>query len=74
MNRALEHDHVVSIDSEKARLTIYRLYRDGSRALMTFVDLPGPQSTEEALRSFCERLGENILFDSPAGRKLLRAD
>ena len=72
MDPTLQHDHVVCVDAEKARLTIYRLDRDGSRALFTFVDLP--QSTEEALRSFCERLGENILLDSPAGRKLLRAD
>ena len=74
MGSAAEYDHVISISAGNARLTIYRLYSDGSRALHTFVDLPGPQTTEERLRSFCELLGENILLDSPTGRKLLRAD
>jgi hypothetical protein len=74
MDPVATYDHVISINAENARLTIYRLYGDGSRTLHTFVDLPAPQSAEEALRAFCERLGENILLDTPAGRKLLRAD
>ena len=65
------HEHVVSIDAETARLTIYRVHGDGTRILYTSIELPTPPNTKQALRSFCAKLGESLLLDSPVGRKLL---
>lgn len=53
-------------------LTIYRV-RGAERQLFTSVKLPDATwgTGRQAIEEFCQMLGENILFDSPAARKLL---
>ena len=66
-----EHSHLIEIDQDERSLTIYRV-RDGERALYTSVNLPSTtwDADRHAIENFCRILGENILFDSPAARKL----
>lgn len=66
------HAHLVEIDEGGRSLTIYRV-RDGERQLFTSVKLPEEtwDSDRPAIENFCRMLGENILLDSPAARKLL---
>jgi hypothetical protein len=66
-----QHSHLIEID-EEGSVRIYRI-RDGERELYTSVELPSTtwDTDPQAIESFCRTLGENILFDSPAARKLL---
>lgn len=65
--------HLVEIEEVTRRLAIFRIYDDGRKELFTFVDLPllPADQGEESLAEFCRLLGENLLLDSPAGRKLM---
>jgi len=47
---------------------------DGSEHLYTSTKLPtgDAQDNREEFESFAKQLGENILLDSPAARKLLK--
>jgi hypothetical protein len=67
-----QHSHFVEIDEGERSLTIYRV-RDGERELYTSIKLPSTtwDADRRAIESFCRTLGENILFDSSAARKLL---
>lgn len=69
---ATQHSHLIQIDEGERSLTIYRV-RDGERELYTSVKLPDTtwDTDRPAIENFCRTLGENILFDSPAARKLL---
>jgi hypothetical protein len=68
-----QHSHLIEIDEGEGSLRIFRV-RDGERELYTSVELPSTtwDTDPQAIESFCRMLGENILFDSPAARKLLR--
>jgi hypothetical protein len=63
-------DHLVEVDEQNRTVRITRLYSDGRRQLFTEVHIPEkrPKAVEAEL---LQRLGENILLDSPAGRALL---
>ena len=67
------YSHVLEIDEEKRILTIYRVFDDGSKQLFTSVDFPGKSffDDEPRFREFALKLGENLLLDSPAARRLL---
>lgn len=67
-----QHSHLIEVDEGERSLTIYRV-RDGERELYTSVKLPASTCDigRRAISSFCRTLGENILFDSPAARRLL---
>lgn len=67
------YGHLVEIDPEQKRVTIYRVFESGKRSLYTYVDLPKKTRDEdqEAYEKFARLLGENILLDSPTARKLL---
>jgi hypothetical protein len=67
-----QHSHLIEIDESEGLLTIYRV-RGGERELYTSVKLPSTtwDSDRKAIENFCRTLGENILYDSPAARKLL---
>ena len=55
---------------EDKQLHIFRVYEGGKEELYTTIDLPDPNNEEE-LNGFFRILGENIILDSPAARKLL---
>lgn len=63
---------LIEIDEAGRMLTIYRI-RGTERQLFTTVRLPEATrgADRPAIEDFCRMLGENILLDSPAARKLL---
>lgn len=65
--------HLVEIDEASGCLTIYRVFADGKRHLYTTVPLPPriDDADSSAYEAFARTLGENILLDSPAARKLI---
>ena len=67
-----DYSHLVEIDTQERLLTIYRV-SGTERQLYTSVKLPDGQSETGSVgfEEFCRTLGENILFDSAAARKLL---
>ncbi len=67
------YSHRVDVDEVARRLTIRRVHAGGRLELYTEMDLPTKtvDESEEAFRTFCCLLGENLLLDSPAARKLL---
>lgn len=65
------YDHVLHIDAATREVQIYRLDSNGERSLYTSVKLPESRGWTPELESFARQLGENILLDSPAARKLL---
>lgn len=62
-------NHLVKTGEDK-KLHIFRVYEGGKEELYTAIDLPDPNNEEE-INSFFRKLGENIILDSPAARKLL---
>ena len=66
------HAHLIEVDGAGRTLAIYRV-RGTDRQFFTSVKLPeGTRGADRpAIEGFCRMLGENILFDSPAARKLL---
>jgi DNA-binding PadR family transcriptional regulator len=65
-------NHLVEIDEEAKRLTIYRIYEDGRKELYTHVDMPiSSEGDKEKFQNFSQLLGENLLIDSPVARRLL---
>jgi len=67
------YHHILEIDEEKRLLTITRQFQDGTQQLFTSVELPSTTLSEDAesFRNFSQMLGENLLIDSPAARRLL---
>jgi hypothetical protein len=65
--------HTVEIEEATRKLTINRLYEDGSRELFTEITLPtdGAAANPSSYAEFTMQLGENILLDSPIARRLL---
>ena len=63
--------HLVEIDEISRMLKISRLFSDGKKQFYTEVQLPpASQAHESAVYTeFARTLGENILLDSPAGRR-----
>jgi len=66
------YSHLVEIDEETRILSIYRI-SSRRRQLYTSVELPsGPCVAGNAVfDEFFKLLGENIVFDSPQGRRCL---
>ncbi|WP_312786290.1 hypothetical protein [Stenotrophomonas indicatrix] len=69
------YSHLVEIDEETRILSIYRISLR-RRELYTSVELPsGPCVAGNAVfDDFFKLLGENIVFDSPQGRRCLGLD
>jgi hypothetical protein len=65
--------HLVEVDEAQRRLRIYRVFSDGKRHLYTETQLPPPAAgpNNPVFERFARTLGENILMDSPAGRRAL---
>jgi hypothetical protein len=66
------YNHLVEIDEEKNLLTIYRI-TETEKQLYTSIELPNKtwSQSPEAIKEFCQQLGENLIIDSPSARKLL---
>jgi hypothetical protein len=65
--------HLIEIDEETRSLTVFRVDSDtGQRTLYTSVDIPPAdvEPGEVQFREFARQLGENLLLDSPAARRL----
>ena len=71
MNDLPNYAHLIKINGQENRLEIYRLMPDGRQDLFTYVDLPQIDINKEKFSDFARLLGENILLDSPAFRKLI---
>ena len=67
------HNHLIEINEDKRKLSIYRVMPDGEMEFYTSVELPSINAQEDwdSFQSFALSLGENILFDSQTARKLL---
>lgn len=65
--------HVVSIDSEKKLLQIYRLFDDSKKEFLTECSIDGisAQNNWDKFAQFAQQLGENILMDSPSARQVM---
>ncbi len=65
--------HLLEVDEDKRRISIYRISADGKKQLFTSVDLPSKtfSEDEDGFKRFARHLGENLLLDSPVARKLL---
>nr|WP_320114951.1 hypothetical protein [uncultured Desulfuromonas sp.] len=63
--------HIVEIDEKERLLTIYRVQGE-ERHLYTSISLPDKSWDEspDDIKEFCQKLGENIIIDSPIARKL----
>jgi hypothetical protein len=68
-----KYSHLVEVDEHARKLIVQRVYADGRKELFTQVDLPATTASakKKSLDEFCRKLGENLLLDSPAARKLL---
>ena len=64
-------DHLVCFDETSRVMTIYRVHGDGTRTLFTTAALPETRGWTAASERFAMQLGENLLLDSPAARRLL---
>ncbi|HEX4178477.1 MAG TPA: hypothetical protein VHY57_08570 [Rhizomicrobium sp.] len=67
------YNHLIEINETDRTLTIYRL-RGSEKELYTRTDIPDViwDQEQDEMKTFCRRLGENILLDSPQARKLLQ--
>jgi hypothetical protein len=65
-----EFSHMVEIDEEDRVLRIHRVFSGGRRQLFTETTIP-PDASGPNLSKFAHTLGENILLDSPAARRIL---
>ena len=68
------YSHLLEIDEEKKTLSIYRVYSSGKKILYTKKKFPKIYSPDdqEHIQQFAQILGENLLIDSPAARRLLK--
>ena len=67
-------DHLVKIDAD-SKLIIYRIYEDGRQELFTSIEIPKKDNEEfdkDLFSTIAKRLGEDILIDSPKGRKAFK--
>ncbi len=68
-----EFSHLIEIDEGTRLVRIHRVFPDGRRQLFTETALPfhtmDPKGSQYA--EFARLLGENILLDSPAARRVL---
>ena len=66
------YSHILEIDEERKLLVIKRVFEDGTRQLFTSIALPGKTfpEDEQGFREFAQKLGENLLLDSPVARRL----
>ncbi len=64
-------EHLVCVDEAAREVLIYRVDAKGERSLYTKGPLPETAGWSPDLESFARQLGENLLIDSPAARRLL---
>lgn len=62
--------HLIEIDESARLLKIHRIFADGRRHLLTETPLPS-NAKGSKYAEFARVLGENILLDSPAARRIL---
>jgi hypothetical protein len=63
-----KYKHIVDIDEETGLLIINRFFEDGRVSLYTHIEL---SKLKENPKEIIYMIGENILLDSPVGRKFL---
>ena len=67
----MTYDHLVCIDEDAKEIVIYRVDFNGKKTLYTKAPLPESLGENSELEFFARMLGENLLLDSPAARRLL---
>lgn len=65
--------HLIKVDPKTKILKIYRVLNSGETEFLTEKSLDGicAESSWDDFESLARELGENVLMDSPAARKLL---
>lgn len=65
--------HLIEFDKVRKMAIINRLFKDGTKVL--YVEVPisivEEESIEAAFRSYAQRIGEDIILDSPEARNML---
>lgn len=64
--------HIVCYDDASRSIEIHRVDADGARTLFTLVALPETEGWSPELKALAALLGENLLIDSPAVRRVLK--
>lgn len=64
--------HIVCCDEASRSIEIHRVDDHGTRTLLTRVALPETEGWSPELKALAALLGENLLIDSPAARRVLR--
>lgn len=65
------YSHIIVVDEDSREIQIFRLEHSGQKTLFTKASLPAGSGWTESLESLAKTLGENILMDSPAARRML---
>jgi hypothetical protein len=67
--------HLVKIDEDTKKLKIFRIFDDGKEQFYTEIDFPNRNTSDDPrdYEGLMRTLGENILLDSPAARRLMGA-
>ena len=70
---SLDFAHLVEFDEAARLVRIHRISPDGTHLLYTEAPVPlaAGAGREEQFKRFCQTLGENIILDSPVGRRLI---
>jgi RHS repeat-associated protein len=71
-NQIMTHDHLLRFDEINRQIQIFRIFSDGTSVLYTTLALPAAEAagwTDEIVQ-FAQRLGEDLLVDSPIARQL----
>jgi hypothetical protein len=68
-----DYSHLVEIDEDKRVVRIERVFSDGRKQLFTEAPFPARDAVHagSGYQKFCQMLGENIILDSPAARRVL---
>jgi hypothetical protein len=65
-----EFSHLIEIDEGARLVRIHRVFPDGRKHLFTERPLP-PSTADSQYAEFARLLGESILLDSPAARRVI---
>jgi hypothetical protein len=62
------HSHVIRFNEELRTIEIYRVLSDNSEVFLTRISFE--QAKKKKFESFALEIGETLLLDSPAARKI----
>jgi hypothetical protein len=65
--------HLIEFDKARSMAIINRLFKDGTKVLYVEIPISTAEegSIESAFRNYAQRIGEDIILDSPEARSML---